>query len=103
MSDYYETLPGKLSLRLNDPDLGLSEEDKKEFVAPVEELIDEVLRLRHVVYNQESKIRKYKKEAGYKLSKRRVSFRDDQGNKVSFLTTRKVPKKVKVTFRSRKT
>ena len=60
--DYYETLPGKLSLRLNDPDLGLSDWDDKEFIAPIITLMAEVDRLKLIVANQAIKIKAYEKE-----------------------------------------
>jgi len=44
--DYYDTLPGKLSLRLNDPDLGLIEDDKRGFIEPIQVLMDEVKALK---------------------------------------------------------
>jgi len=47
--DYYDTLPGKLSLRLNDPDFGLMEDDKRGFIEPVQGLMDEVEALKRQV------------------------------------------------------
>lgn len=77
--DYYETLPGKLSLRLNEPDLGLMEDDKKDFVEPVEALMAEVkmlerqvdilmkdnaeLRIKLKAWEREVEVNKVKKDA----------------------------------------
>jgi len=71
--DYYDTLPGKLSLRLNDPDFGLMEDDKRGFIEPVQGLMNEVEAFKRQVDilmkdNGELriKIKAYEKEAKMK-------------------------------------
>ena len=66
--DYYETLPGKLSLRLNIPDLGLIEDDQKDLVDPVQALMDEVDRLNRIVGEQAIKLKAYERENEVKTS-----------------------------------